>query len=77
MIVCAWRACGATCDALERPLPLGWLWLATWHDNKTPGRLDFLVDEVVRDAALCPEHVAALEALLIPIHFPPPEGQRH
>jgi len=34
---------------------------------REPGKLDFTSDDVNRDAALCPEHAAALESLLKPL----------
>lgn len=63
---CAWRNCEATCTDPVR-LPADWIAFATFRKTRVPGVLDFAIDPVLRDALLCPEHNAALEALLFPI----------
>ena len=62
---CAWRNCTKSCG--PEALPLGWIMLVTFRETATPGKLDFLRDRTERDAVLCPDHAAALEACLIPL----------
>jgi len=63
-IACSWAGCHGY---FIGPLPPGWIWLATFWMVREPGKLDFTSDDVNRDAALCPEHAAALESLLKPL----------
>ena len=62
-LVCAWKGCRAT-TANVRPTEPGWIGMATFRDLATPGILNFGTDWTGRDAMLCPEHAAALEACL-------------
>lgn len=67
---CAWKGCTATC-ADPASLPAGWIAIATFRGTRVAGLLDFANDRVYRDAVLCPDHAAALEAFLISL---PQEG---
>lgn len=63
---CAWNECEETCSNPD-DLPSGWIALVTFRKTSVPGILNFAVDEVNRDAVLCPTHAAALERCLIAI----------
>ena len=61
---CAWRGCRQSCASQPTPLPAGWVCLVTFRETSKAAVLDFARDRTFRDGVLCPEHVAALEALL-------------
>jgi hypothetical protein len=55
--LCAWDVC---CRTFDDVMPEGWIWLVTFWSARPVGNIDFLVQPVIRDATLCPEHATAL-----------------
>ena len=63
--ICAWSGCQRTAPA-GLDLPVDWRWLITSRKPVVGVKAETVLSEgrCDRDGALCPDHVAALEALL-------------
>lgn len=59
--VCAWAGCRSN---FAGNLPEGWVWLLTYYRAEPNTVFDYVRERYIRDAALCPEHAAALEQQL-------------
>lgn len=63
--LCAWNGCTAN---YKGAMPKGWVALLTyWSKRPVANPFDVPHKDMPRDCSLCPEHAAALEALLKPL----------
>jgi hypothetical protein len=63
--LCAWDGCH---ESFKGEMPRGWRWLyCYWSPRPHVNFFDIPVEDMDRDAVLCPCHAAKLESKLIPL----------